>query len=192
MLILYYTILSILPLKYLWYSSTLNLSLINLSKTILYAPLYIKYTKINRFTTPSLLINYLPKLYKFRWDLKGLSLWNWIEKNYQFSHNKSEEFTQFADWIAFASKVIPENLRHEQSKIIKYNHLMANMIMLYNVDQMTKVFNQLAKEGYPITPKILKAFAPYRNEHINRFGSYDSKLKWKVKPLQHELVIPQK
>ena len=64
--------------------------------------------------------------------------------------------------------------------------------MLYNVDQMTKVFNQLAKEGYPITPKILKAFAPYRNEHINRFGSYDSKLKWKVKPLQHELVIPQK
>ncbi|MEL6254444.1 MAG: Tn3 family transposase [Bacteroidota bacterium] len=106
--------------------------------------------------------------------------------------NKSEEFNQFVDWVAFANKVIPENLRHEQSKIIKYNHLMANMIMLYNVDQMTKVFNQLAKEGYPITPKILKAFAPYRNEHINRFGSYDSKLKWKVKPLQHELIIPQK
>ena len=41
-------------------------------------------------------------------------------------------------------------------------------------------------------PKILKAFAPYRNEHINRFGSYDRKLKWKVKPLQHELIIPPK
>lgn len=106
--------------------------------------------------------------------------------------NKSEEFNQFVDWVAFANKVIPENLKHEQSKIIKYNHLLANMIMLYNVDQMTKVFNQLAQEGFPIGPKILKAFAPYRNGHINRFGSYDSKLKWKVKPLQHKLIIPQK
>ncbi len=32
--------------------------------------------------------------------------------------NKSEEFNQFSDWVAFANKTIPENLRHEQSKII--------------------------------------------------------------------------
>ncbi|MEM6802728.1 MAG: Tn3 family transposase, partial [Bacteroidota bacterium] len=103
--------------------------------------------------------------------------------------NKSEEFNQFADWVAFASKVIPENLKYEQSKIIKYNHLLSNMIMLYNVDQMTKVFNQLIKEGYSITPKTLKAFAPYRTKHINRFGSYSLDFDWEVNPLQHELII---
>ena len=106
--------------------------------------------------------------------------------------NKSEEFNQFADWVAFANKVIPENLRHEQSKIIKYNHLLANMIMLYNVDQMTKIFNQLTEEGYSITPKVLKAFAPYRTQHINRFGSYSMEFDWEVKPVQHELKIKKK
>ena len=43
--------------------------------------------------------------------------------------NKSEEFNQFSDWVAFASKVIPENLRHEQSKTIKYNYLVANLLI---------------------------------------------------------------
>jgi hypothetical protein len=29
--------------------------------------------------------------------------------------------------------VIAENLRHEQRKIIKYNHLVANLVILHNV-----------------------------------------------------------
>ena len=103
--------------------------------------------------------------------------------------NKSEEFNQFAAWAAFANKTIPENLQHEQSKIIKYNHLVANMIMLYNVDSMTRVFNDLAKEGYEITEEIIDAFAPYRTEHINRFGSYSQRLKRQLLPLQHHLNV---
>lgn len=103
--------------------------------------------------------------------------------------NKSEEFNQFSDWTAFANKTIPENLKHEQSKIIKYNHLLANLIMLYNVDEMTRVFNQLIDEGYEITADIIKAFAPYRTEHINRFGSYDSESQRDVLPLQYSLKV---
>ncbi len=103
--------------------------------------------------------------------------------------NKSEEFNQFSDWTAFANKTIPENLKHEQSKIIKYNHLLANLIMLYNVDEMTRVFNQLIDEGYEITAEIIKAFAPYRTEHINRFGSYDSEPQKDVLPLQYSLKV---
>ncbi|MFK7934144.1 MAG: Tn3 family transposase, partial [Saprospiraceae bacterium] len=103
--------------------------------------------------------------------------------------NKSEEFNQFANWVAFANKTIPENLKHEQSKIIKYNHLVANMIMLYNVDSMTRVLNDLVKEGYEITEEIIDAFAPYRTEHINRFGSYSQYLKREVLPLQHQLNV---
>ena len=106
--------------------------------------------------------------------------------------NKSEEFNQFSDWVAFASNVIPENLQHEQSKIIKYNHLVSNLIILYNVDEMTRVFNELVEEGYPITSEILGAFAPYRTEHINRFGSYSEELKRALHPLQHYLDIIKK
>jgi len=103
--------------------------------------------------------------------------------------NKSEEFNQFAGWAAFANKTIPENMQHEQSKIIKYNHLVANMIMLYNVDGMTRVFNDLVKEGYEITEEVIDAFAPYRTEHINRFGSYSQQFKRELLPLQHHLNV---
>lgn len=103
--------------------------------------------------------------------------------------NKSEEFNQFAGWTAFANKTIPENMQHEQSKIIKYNHLVANMIMLYNVDGMTRVFNDLAKEGYEITEELIDTFAPYRTEHINRFGSYSKHLNRELLPLQHLLNV---
>ena len=103
--------------------------------------------------------------------------------------NKSEEFNQFADWVAFASKVIPENLRHEQTKVIKYNHLVANLVILYNVHEMTRVFNELRQEGHIVDKSLLEAFAPYRNEHINRFGSYDPNVNLEVKPLNIKLNL---
>jgi precorrin-6B methylase 2 len=34
---------------------------------------------------------------------------------------------------------IAENLRHEQRKVIKYNHLVANMVILHNVVGMSRV-----------------------------------------------------
>lgn len=103
--------------------------------------------------------------------------------------NKSEEFNQFTDWIAFASKVIPENIRYEQNKVIKYNHLVANLLILYNVDEMTRIFNDLIAEGHPIDKEVLQAFAPYRTEHINRFGSYTLDMEKKVKPLHHKINL---
>ena len=36
---------------------------------------------------------------------------------------------------------IAENLRHEQRKVIKYNHLVANMVILHNVVGMSRVLN---------------------------------------------------
>lgn len=42
--------------------------------------------------------------------------------------NKSEQFNDFAQWLMFGGHgVIAENVRHEQRKVIKYNHLVANM-----------------------------------------------------------------
>jgi TnpA family transposase len=86
---------------------------------------------------------------------------------------KSEEFNNFLQWAMFGGGgIIASNLRHEQRKIIKYNHLVANMIILYNVATMTQVINRIMEEGHFITSEILEKMAPFRTEHINRFGTY--------------------
>ena len=68
--------------------------------------------------------------------------------------------------------MIRENNRAEQRKIIRYNHLVANLVIFHNVVTMTGIINQLIAEGYTVTEEILARIAPYQTEHINRFGSY--------------------
>ncbi len=86
--------------------------------------------------------------------------------------NKSEQFNRFAGWSFFGGEGnIAENIRHEQRKVIKYNHLAANMIIiLHNVVGMTRVLQALRDEGTEIALEILAGLAPFRTEHINRFG----------------------
>lgn len=98
--------------------------------------------------------------------------------------NKSEEFNNFAKWSFFGNEgVIAENLRHEQRKIVKYNHLVANMIILYNVQAMSKAIKQLQAAGHQIDQAILAGLAPYRTSHINRYGDYLLDLKRHIEPL---------
>ena len=53
--------------------------------------------------------------------------------------NKSEAFNGFAKWVLFGGEgVIAENRREEQRKIIKFNHLVANCVILYNVFVVSK------------------------------------------------------
>lgn len=86
---------------------------------------------------------------------------------------KSEEFNDFIQWVFFGENgVIAENQRYEQDKIIKYNHLVANLLILHNVNSMTEVLNELRQEGYHITPEILASISPYRTHCINRYGKY--------------------
>lgn len=75
-----------------------------------------------------------------------------------------------------------ENVRHEQRKVVKYNHLVANMIILNNVHHMSRALRDLEQSGrFAINEKILAAMSPYRNSHINRFGDY---LMDMAKPLE--------
>lgn len=86
---------------------------------------------------------------------------------------KSEEFNHFIQWVFFGENgIITENQRHEQHKIIKYNHLVANLLILHNANSMTEIINELKAEGYHITPEILASISPYRTHHINRYGRY--------------------
>jgi len=84
--------------------------------------------------------------------------------------NKSE--CRFLKWVSFGGSVIRENNRAEQRKIIRYNHLVANLVIFHNVVTMTRIIKELIAEGYEVTREILERIAPYQTEHINRFGSY--------------------
>lgn len=87
--------------------------------------------------------------------------------------NKSEQFNDFIKWIRFgADGVIQENDRDEQRKLIKYNHLVANCVILHNVCTLTRLLSQLAKEGHIFDEATIGQISPYIREHINRFGDY--------------------
>jgi len=44
---------------------------------------------------------------------------------------KSEEFNEFIDWISFGGGgVIADNMRFSQRKIIKFSHLLANILYI--------------------------------------------------------------
>jgi TnpA family transposase len=99
--------------------------------------------------------------------------------------NKSEEFNDFVKWSFFGGDgIISENMRHEQRKVVKYNHLVANMIILHNVHEMTRVLKRIQSQGYVLTEQVLKGLAPYRREHINRFGEYTLDLDRVIPPME--------
>jgi hypothetical protein len=103
---------------------------------------------------------------------------------------KSEEFNDFVQWIMFGGDgVISENLRHEQRKIIKYNHLVANLLILNNVSIMTKTIGELIEKGYRIDGSILARLSPFRKGYINRFGNYVMNREREVQPFKYELPL---
>jgi TnpA family transposase len=86
--------------------------------------------------------------------------------------NKSEWWNRFVQWVAFGGEEIRENNRTQQRKTIRYNHLVANLVIFHNVVTMTRVIKQLIAEGHTVTEEILSRMAPYQTERVNRFGSY--------------------
>jgi len=88
--------------------------------------------------------------------------------------NKSEAFNNFIKWVFFANKgIIDQSVRNEQQKLILYNHLVANMIMYHNAQEMQRVIAELAQEGWEISPEMIGGQAPYRMAHINLHGNHD-------------------
>ncbi|WP_019603372.1 Tn3 family transposase [Teredinibacter turnerae] len=113
-----------------------------------------------------------------------------LRKTIQSATNKSEEFNGFIKWLFFGGEgIIAENVRHEQRKIVKYNQLVANMVILYNVEKMTHVLKDLSKDGVVISKELLNGLSPYRNSNINRFGDYNLDLEREVPPLDFGIKI---
>ena len=138
--------------------------------------LYFAFRELGRAVRTQLLL-------KFIGDIK-------IRKRLHSATNKSEEFNGFAQWLLFGGEgVIAENDRHEQRKIIKYNHLAANLVVLYNVNAMTRVLNDLKTDGYPINEELVAGLAPYRTHHINRFGDYSLDLEREIASMNSQATF---
>ena len=91
----------------------------------------------------------------------------------QAAQNKCEGFNQFAQWVYFGADTITENVRDDQLKIIKYNHLIANLVIFHNCHTITQALKELEAEGMKLTPELIACFSPFRTGHLNRFGLFD-------------------
>ncbi len=108
----------------------------------------------------------------------------------QAATNKSESFNGFTKWLFFGGEgVIAHNDREQQRKLIKYNHLVANCLIFYNVFAMSRLLHDLAQTGQTFSDEVLAALSPYRTHHINRFGRYHLDLTRQPPALDYEIPL---
>ena len=96
-----------------------------------------------------------------------------LRQTIQSALNKTEAFNGFTKWVGFGSAgMIQNNNQDSQRKIIKYNHLVSNCLIFYNVFEISRILQEYIQAGHTIEPEIISALSPYLTKHINRFGSY--------------------
>ena len=105
--------------------------------------------------------------------------------------NKTESFHRFAKWLSFGGDMvgIPSNNRDEMRKRIKYNHLVANCLILHNVVSLTRILHQLHQEGHQFEPDVVASLSPYLTHHVNRFGFYHLDPERQPDPMEFDLSI---
>jgi TnpA family transposase len=104
--------------------------------------------------------------------------------------NKSEHFNRYAQWVSFGtSGLVAAAERDEQRKMIKYNHLIANLLIFHTIVGMTRALEAAVTDGHrdAITEEALAGLSPYLTEHINRFGDYVLDLSQPPAPLPFAL-----
>jgi len=74
-------------------------------------------------------------------------------------------------------------------KYLKYNHLLANIIIFANVALLSQAMNELVGEGHRINPDPVAVLSPYITQHIIRFGLYQVDRNRQPKPLMYEVPI---
>lgn len=71
-----------------------------------------------------------------------------LRKSINSATNENEEFNRFTKWAFFGGEgVIAENLMVEPHKVIEYNQLVSNMLIVHNAVEMAEVIKQLQDEG---------------------------------------------
>lgn len=83
-----------------------------------------------------------------------------------------------------------EGVRDEQRKLIKYNHLVSNLLIFHTIASMTRALDQMAIEGIAVDADALANLSPYQTEHINRFGHYTLNFARVPAPLPPQIAVP--
>jgi TnpA family transposase len=87
--------------------------------------------------------------------------------------NKVESYHNFSEYFRFGSMgMLRTNDPVEQEKMMKYNNIIANAVMLQNVVDITNIINEMIDEGVKIEPEHLLGLSPYLTSSILRFGNY--------------------
>jgi TnpA family transposase len=87
--------------------------------------------------------------------------------------NKVESYNGFAQWLSFGNNgVLADNDPEEHEKLIKFNTLLANLVIFHNALDIMDVIRGLIAEGWSITADQLAALSPYLRSRISRFGAY--------------------
>ena len=96
-----------------------------------------------------------------------------LRRTIQEATNKNESFNAFTKWLSFGSDgIIGENDRERQRKFIKYNHLISNCLIFYNVFALTRVLHDYTQVRKSFNEEVLSDLSPYITAHVNRFGKY--------------------
>jgi TnpA family transposase len=120
--------------------------------------LYLAFRELGRVVRTIFLLEYVSSK-PMRMEIRGAT-------------TKIESFNSFRDWVAFGGHVITSADPVEQEKRIKYMNLVANIIMLHNVVDLTGVLNQMVVSGHQVTTSLVQRLSPYMTKHIKRFGQY--------------------
>ena len=107
---------------------------------------------------------------------------------------KSERFNLYSQWISFGTRGLVVALpRDEQRKMIKYTHLVANLMIFHAIVGMTNALDVIRADGLgdAITDEALAGLSPYPTENINRFGSYELDLTRPPEPLPFTIPSPR-
>jgi hypothetical protein len=106
--------------------------------------------------------------------------------------NMVESFNRFSKWLNFGNHgVIAENDPDEQEKAIKFNTLIADLVMFSTVIDMSTVINQLRAEGNPASRADLAIISPYQQDNVRRFGDYAYDLSAPLEPMDVHLTLDE-
>ena len=76
----------------------------------------------------------------------------------QAATNKSKHFNRYAQWVAFGTSGLATAAeRDEQRKMIKYDHLVANLLIFHTPVGKTRALEEIAADGHgaAINPEAL-------------------------------------
>jgi len=111
-----------------------------------------------------------------------------VRRGIRAETTKVEAFNDFLDWVSFGGPIIKSGDPVGQEKQLKYATLIANAIMLSNVVDLTTILTEMAADGHPVTPEMVKLLSPYMRRHILRFGRYRLDMDDLPEPLKPTLL----